>query len=100
MGCWLVLVSPCFRENVIATCKTWYFLGNLDNLLQKIVMVCLKFKFQNGALLKELLFLKCFFTFLVTLTFDCFVLPILEKNTNLLSMVSLWYDSWALFNKS
>ena len=31
MGPWLVLVSPCFRENVVATCK--------DNLLQKNVTV-------------------------------------------------------------
>ena len=26
MGPWLVLVSPCFRENAVATCKIWYFL--------------------------------------------------------------------------
>ena len=39
MGPWLVLVSRCFRENVVATCKIWYFLCNLDNLLQKNVIV-------------------------------------------------------------
>ena len=39
MGPRLVLVSPCFRENVIATCKIWSFLCNLDNLLQKHVIV-------------------------------------------------------------
>ena len=33
MGPWLVLVSPCFRENVVATCKIVSFLGSLDNLL-------------------------------------------------------------------
>ena len=35
MGPWLVLVSPCFRENVVATCKIGSFLCSLDNLLQK-----------------------------------------------------------------
>ena len=39
MGPWLVLVSPCFRENVVATCKIGCFLGSLDNLLQKNVIV-------------------------------------------------------------
>ena len=36
---WLVLVSPCFRENVVATCKIGPFLCSLDNLLQKNVIV-------------------------------------------------------------
>ena len=35
MGPWLVLVSPCFRENVVATCKIRSFLCSLDNLPQK-----------------------------------------------------------------
>ena len=35
MGPWLVLVSPCFRENKVATCKIGSFLCSLDNLLQK-----------------------------------------------------------------
>ena len=39
MGPWLVLVFPCFRENVLATCKIGYSLCNLDNLLQKHVIV-------------------------------------------------------------
>ena len=39
MGPWLVLVSPCFRENVVATCKIGSFLCSLDNLLQKYVVV-------------------------------------------------------------
>ena len=38
MGPWLVLVSPCFRENVVATCKIRSFLCNLDNLLNLIVL--------------------------------------------------------------
>ena len=39
MGPRLVLVSPCFRENVVATCKIGSFLCRLDNLLQKNVIV-------------------------------------------------------------
>ena len=39
MGPWLVLVSPCFRENVVVTCKIGSFLCRLDNLLQKNVIV-------------------------------------------------------------
>ena len=39
MGSWLVLVSPCFMENVVATCKIGSFLCSLDNLLQKNVIV-------------------------------------------------------------
>ena len=43
MGCgigpWLVLVSPCFRENVVATCKIGSFLCSFDNLLYKNVIV-------------------------------------------------------------
>ena len=39
MGPRLVLVSPCFRENVVATCKIGSFLRSLDNLLQKNVIV-------------------------------------------------------------
>ena len=42
MGTWLALVSPCFRENVVATYKIGSFLSclcSLDNLLQKNVIV-------------------------------------------------------------
>ena len=39
MGPWLVLVSPCFTENVVATCKIGSFLCSLDNLLEKNVIV-------------------------------------------------------------
>ena len=39
MGPWLVLVAPCFRENVVATCKIGSFLCSIDNLLQKNVIV-------------------------------------------------------------
>ena len=39
MGPLLVLVSSCFRENVVVTCKIGSFLCSLDNLLQKNVIV-------------------------------------------------------------
>ena len=61
MGCgmspWIVLVLPCFRENVVATCKIGSCLCSLENLLQKKVFVFfLEIKFQNGAYLKKGLF--------------------------------------------
>ena len=46
MGPLLVLVSSCFRETVVVTCKIGSFLCSLDNLLQKNVIVFL-FKNQN-----------------------------------------------------
>ena len=49
MGPWLDLVSPCFRENIVATCKIGSFLYSLDNLLQKNVLV-LFFGNQNSNL--------------------------------------------------
>ena len=62
MGPWLVLVSSCFRENVVATCKIWSFLCSSDNLLQKNVSVSFfgnqitKWRsFENGAIF-DLLF--------------------------------------------
>ena len=67
MGSWLVLVSLCFRENVVATCKIGSFLCSLDNLLQKnVIVLFLEIKFQNGAHLKKGLFLTYFSHFLVT----------------------------------
>ena len=39
MGPLLVLVCPCFRENVIVTCKIVSFLCSLDNFLLKNVIV-------------------------------------------------------------
>ena len=67
MGPWLVLDSPCFRENIVATCKIGSFLCSLDNLLQKnIIVLFLEIKFQNGAHSKKGLFLTYFQHFLVT----------------------------------
>ena len=39
MGPLLVLVSPCFTENLVVTCKIGSFLCSSDNLLQKNVIV-------------------------------------------------------------
>ena len=116
MGTLFVLVSPCFRENVVVTCKIGSFLCNLDNLLQKSVIVFfLEIKFQNGVHLKKGLLLTYFSHVLVTReklqkflqhishshTYMYFAHPIaffcltnFEKNTNLSGMVSLWYESW------
>ena len=117
MGPWLVLLSPCFRKNVVATCKIGSFLCSLDNLLQKNLIV---FFFGNQISKWPSFFLKkgaifdLFFTFLVTREklqkflqhishshiytyfahpINFFALPIL-KSTNLSGMVSLWYESW------
>ena len=68
MGPWLVLVSPCFSENVVATCKIGSFLCSLDNLLQKNVIV-LFFVNQISkwrSFKKKGLFLTYFSHFLVT----------------------------------
>ena len=113
MGPWLVLVSPCFRENVVAICKIGSFLCSLDNFRNTYLFSFLEIKFQNGAYLKKGLFLTNFSHFLVTreklrkfllhisqthtytylltlLTFFC--LTNFEKKTNLSGTVSLWYD--------
>ena len=44
MGPLHVLVSPCFRENVVVTCKIVSFLCSLDNSVQKNAIV---FFFRN-----------------------------------------------------
>ena len=54
MGPWLVLVSPCFRENEVVTCKIGSFLCSLDNLLQKNVI----FLFFGNQISKWCLFEK------------------------------------------
>ena len=115
MGPWLVLVSPCFRVNVAATCKIGSFLCSSDNLLQKNVIVFFFFFFffwnqisKWRLFEKKGIFLTYFSHFLVTReklqkfiqhisqthTYTCFAHPIdifcltnLEKNTNLSSTV-------------
>ena len=112
MGPWLVLISPCFRENAVATCKIGLFLCSLDNLLQKNVIV-LFFGNQISkwrSFGKNGYFLTYFSHFLVTeeklqkflqhishshaYTYfahriDFFCLTNFEKNTNLSDTVSL-----------
>ena len=68
MGTLFVLVSPCFRENVVVTCKIGSFLCSLDNLLQKNVIV---FFFGNQiskwrSFETRAIFLTYFSHFLVT----------------------------------
>ena len=123
MGTLFVLVCPCFRENVVVTCKIGSFLCSLDNLLQKNVTV---FFFGNQiskwhSFEKRAIF-DLLFTFFshqrkvtknpiahILLTyihvfcspywcfFFFFALPILKKNTYLSGMISLWYESWSWF---
>ena len=67
MGPWLVLVSPCFRENVVATWKIGSFLCSLDNLLQKNVILFFGNQISKGrSFVKKGLFLTYFSHFLVT----------------------------------
>ena len=68
MGPLLVFVCPCFRENVIVTCKIVSLLGSLDNcLLQNVIIFFLGgIKCQNGAHLKKKVIFDLLFTFLVT----------------------------------
>ena len=106
MGPWLVLVSPCFRKNVVATCKIGDFLRSLDNLLQKNLIVfffgkeILKWCSFEKRVIFDILFTilfnresykNSFSTYLThiglhrrilltLLTF--FALPILKKSTN------------------
>ena len=69
MGPWLVLVSPCFRENVAATCKIGsFFLYSLDNLLQKnVIVLCFGNQISKWrSFEKKKLFWTYFSHFLVT----------------------------------
>ena len=99
----LFLFPPCFRKNVVATCKIGSFLCSLDNLLQRNVIVL----FFGNQIWKWRLFEKraifyLLFTFFShTYTYfahpiDFFALPILKK-IRLSETVSLWYESWCWF---
>ena len=66
MGPWLVLFPPCFRENVVATCKIGSFLCSLDNVLQKNVIVLFFGNQIDCTHLKKGLFLTYFSHSLVT----------------------------------
>ena len=109
-GPWLVLVPPCFRENVVAQCKIGSFLCSLDNLLPKKVLFFGNQISKWHSFEKKRLFLTYFSHFLVTREklqkflqhishshtytyfahpIDFFCLPNFEKNTNLSDTVSL-----------
>ena len=112
MGPWLVLVSPCFGGNRVATCKIGSFLCSLDNLLQKNVIV-LSFGNQTSKWrsFEKRAILDLLFTFFshqgkvikipsahISLTYmytyfahpiDFFCLTNFEKNTNSSGTVSL-----------
>ena len=119
MGPLRVLVSPCFRENVVATCKFGSFLFSLDNLLQKNVIAFflgnqiskwrsfertavfdLLFTFfsYQGKLQKFLQHISHSHTYMYFAhPIDFFALPILKNKTNLSGMVSFWHDIWCWF---
>ena len=65
MGPWLVLVSSCFMENVVATCKIGSFLCSLVSLLQKNVIVLIfgnqisKWRSIEKGAIFDLLFTFC-----------------------------------------
>ena len=67
MGPWLVLVSPCFRENVVATCKIGSFLCSLDHLLQKnVIVLFFGIQISKWRSFEKSAIFDLFFTFLVT----------------------------------
>ena len=119
MGPRLVLVSPRFRENVVATCKIGSFLCILDNWLQKNVNVLF---FGNQISTWRSFEKRAIFDLLFTFSshqgkvtkipsahiwntyihifcspYWLFCLTNFEKNTNLSGRVSLWYESWCWF---
>ena len=111
-------LPPCFRENVVATCKIGSVLCSLDNLLQKNVIVFffgnqiskwrsfekraifdLLFTFfsHQGKITKNYVstYLTHIHTRILLTLLTFFALPILKKkNMNLSGTVSLWYESW------
>ena len=118
MSPWSVLVSPCFRENVVATCKIGSFLCSLDNLLQKNeIGLFFGNQISKWRSFEKRAIFDLLFTFFshqgkvtkipsahISLTYTYFAHPIeffcltnFEKNTNISDMISLWYESWCWF---
>ena len=120
MGPWLVLVFPCFRENVVATCKIGSFSCSLDISLQKnIIVFFFEYQISKWRSFEKRAIFDLLFTFFshqgkvtkvplahFSLTYihlfcspywPFFALPILQKSTNLSGTVSLWYESWCWF---
>ena len=120
MGTLFVLVSPCFRENVVVTCKIGSFLCSLDNLLQKNVIVFfLGNQISKWCSFEKRAIFDLLFTFFshqgkvtkipsanISLTYIhvfcssywLFLPYQFWKNANLSGMVSLWYESWCWFS--
>ena len=116
MGALFVLVSPCFRKNVVVICKVGSFLCSLDNLLQENVIVFfIGNQISKWRSFEKRAILTYFLHFLVTREklqkflqhishshtymyfayhIDLFCLTKFDKNTNLSGVVSLWYESW------
>ena len=115
MGTLFVLVSPCFRENVVVTGKSGSFLCSLDNLLQKnVIVLFFGNQIPKWRSFEKRAILTYFSHFLVTseklqkflqhishshthmyfahLIDFLFALPILKKNTI--------YQVWFLFGMS
>ena len=113
----LVLISPCFRENVNVTCKTVSFLCSLDNfLLKNSIVFFLGNQISKWHPFEKKVIFTNFSHFLLTTektqkflqqmshlhtrilpkTFDyCLFLPSqFCKNWVLSCKVSLWCDSW------
>ena len=65
MGTLSVLVSPCFRENVVVTCKIGSFLCSLDNL-EKRNLFFFGNQISKWRSFEKGLFLTYFSHFLVT----------------------------------
>ena len=125
MGPLLVLVSPCFRENAMVTCKIVSFLCRVDNFLLKNVIVSFFFSFFWNQISKWRSFeKKAILTYLVIFfshqgkaqkflqhmshlrTYTYFAHPIdffcpsqFCKNCKFIMscMVSLWCNSWCWF---
>ena len=119
MGSWLVLVSHCFRGNVVATCKIGSFLCSLDNLLQKnVIVLFFENQISNWRSFEKRAIFDLLFTFSshqgkvtkipsahISNTYTYFAHPIdffcltnfEKKNTNLSGTVSLWYEYWCWF---
>ena len=115
MGILFVLVSPCFRENVVVTCKIGSFLCSLDNLLQfnfffgnqiskwrsiqkrAIFELLFTFFFHQGKVTNiPLAHISLTYIYIFCSPYWLFCLTNFEKknNTNLSGIVSLWYESW------
>ena len=63
MGPLLVLVCPCFRENVICHMQILTFLCSLDNFLFKNLIVSfLEIQFQNDDQLKKKMLFSIYFS--------------------------------------